>query len=1025
MKADHANLEWLGDPEVFSVNRLDARSDHRYYPDQESALRGVEMIWRQSLNGDWKFKFSKDKESRPVDFYQPDFDSSRWETIPVPGHVQFYGYDQINYANKQYQWDGVDAILPPELPTYNPAFSYLKTFTVDEALKGMRKELVFNGVETAFYVWLNGVFVGYDEDSFTPTRFDVTDLINEEGENVLAVEVWKASTASWIHDQDMFRFNGIFRDVDLFGIPALHVDDLEIRTELSDEFTQARVDFTLKLNNEKPHTVNVQILDAEGKEAAASTIHEQAQSKDTFSLSLDNIHLWSAEDPYLYQVVLSLYNENNELIEVIPYKLGLRDFRMVDGVMMLNGKRIVFRGINRHEFRHDSGHVLDEETMVWDIKFMKSHNLNAVRTSHYPNQTRWYELCDEYGLYVIDEGNLEAHGLWEIVNKIPYEKMVPGDNPKWTATLVDRVTSMAERDKNHPSILIWSPGNESWTGTNLNAMTKYLMDRKDGRLVQYEGCYWNPDKQWEVETEIETRMYPPAAVIEEYLQSNPKKPYINLEYAHGMGNSLGGLCKYIELEEKYDQYQGGFIWDYADQAVEHIDQCGKKALGYGGDFRDRHADYNFSGNGVLFADRTLSPKVQEMKYQYQDVKLYPNEEGVKIFNKALFTNTNAYDLKYVLSKEGEVLEEGILCADVQPGQTKQIDFDWNLDAYRKEGKLDGELVQTVSLLLKEDRKYAPKGHETAFGQNVLGLYENPAKAEGAIKMVAGDKDTGFYGDGFEMKFEEGLGMVSLRVDGHEYLAASGKPSFFRAPTDNEAGYKHDYTSAPWAAATMFEKVDSMKAYLSEDKKTGYVEYVYNLPGLASYANPAQAKVTYTISAPGIVKVDANWKGMEGLPEMPMFGMDFRFYNDLDHFSYYGKGPDENYIDRKDGAKMGVHSTTVKKNMTPYLLPQECGNRTDIRWIDLLDKDENGLRFTMTDAPLQASILPYDPFMITSALHQEELPDSYYTFASIRGFNMGVGGDDSWGLPVLPEYCVPSNVDRRFSFTITPIRAAKA
>lgn len=1002
MKSAKPELSWLGDPTVYSVNKLEPVSDHGYYPTVEAALAREETVWKQSLNGDWKFRFSENADVRPADFYQPDYDAADWVTVQVPGHVQFYGYDQINYANRQYQWDGIDDILPPELPSYNPAFSYLKTFTLDPALKDHTLELIFNGVETAFYVWLNGQFVGYSEDSFTPARFDVTDLVRQDGVNTLAVEVWKASTASWIQDQDMFRFNGIFRDVDLMAWPDVHVRDLKTEQKLYDDYTQADVRLLMTMSNDRAHSFRISVLDKEQKQLAQ---YETADNDFTFSMH--DIHTWSAEDPYLYTIVIEVLDEQGNLCEAIAQRIGLREFKLEDGIMKINGKRIVFRGINRHEFDAHTGHVIDKDTMDWDVKFMKQNNLNAVRTSHYPNQTYWYDLADEYGLYVVDEANLEAHGMWEKVANIPYEKMVPGDNPDWTGNLVDRVQNMAERDKNHPSILIWSPGNESWTGTNLNAMTKYLMDRSDGRIVQYEGCYWNPDKQWEVETQIETRMYPAAKVVEEYLKSSPEKPFVNLEYAHGMGNSLGGLQKYIELEEAWPQYQGGFIWDYADQAVFYKDQYGKEVLGYGGDFRDRQTEYNFSGNGMLFADRSLSPKVQEMKYQYQDMKLTPTDEGFILTNKALFTPSSAYDIVAITEKEGQVLSEEVVETNVAPQCSGFIPYAWkNAD--------EGETVQIVEARLKEDTNYAPRGHVHAMGWRTVGTYEEVPQESGKLKMVKGDKETGVFTDNFEVKFQPTLGMTSLRYDGHEYIARPGRPDFFRAPTDNEMGYRHEYTVAPWAGATDYSVIDSMKATLSEDGTEAKIEYIYKLP----IGDNVTVPVTYTIRKPGIITVDVDWKAQKGLPELPRFGHNFRLYNDTDRFVWYGQGPDENYVDRNEGARVGVYESTVQDNMTPYLLPQEAGNRTGVRWLDVVDEQGKGLRFEMKGQPLQASVLPYSSRMLADALHQEELPDPYYTFVTIMSENMGVGGDDSWGLPVLPEYCIPSDQDLHLTFTIS-------
>lgn len=1005
MKADHADLAWLEDPEVYAVNRLDTRSDHRYCTDVSQALAFKQMDLKQSLNGQWKFDYHENPQERNEKFYQPGQDLSGWKDVSVPGHWQFYGYDQHHYANHQYVWDGKDDILPPEIPAENPVGSYVRYFELNPDLRGKQLELVFNGVDQAFYVWLNGKFVGYAEDSFAPARFDVSESIHQEGENILAVEVYKFSSATWIQDQDKFRLNGIFRDVDLYAIPEVHVQDLNLKTTLSDEYTKARIDVQLRMENPYPHSFIYKLLDKENNELAKVETRE-----DQVRFDLEEPNLWSAENPYLYTLLIEVYDGAGNLSEVVPYKVGIREFKLEDGIMKLNGQRIVFRGVNRHEFSGKSGHVIPEEMMEWDAKFMKANNINAVRTSHYPNQTRWYELCDEYGIYMVDEANVESHGMWDKLNNgLDYAKMVPGDHPGYTEALLDRVKSMYERDKNHAGILIWSPGNESWTGTNINKMCDYLRE-DDSRIVQYEGCYWNPDKSWEVETDVESRMYPPAAVIEEYLKSNPKKPYINIEYSHAMGNSLGGLDKYIQLEEKYDQYQGGFIWDYCDQAIEYTDRYGNQVWGYGGDFKDRYPEYNFSGDGILFADRTPSPKVQELKYQYQDLKLEPTDDGVVITNKALFTDTSRYLFKYTLSQNGNAVHEGIFETPVPPQSSHEIALDWKEDQIHPE---DGEIVKTVCALLKEDEKWAPAGYEVAFGQDVRGMFNAPESPKQALEIVEGDKDIGIYYEDFQCRFTIPEGMTSLKFGKKELLARAPKPILTRPSNDNQRGYGHHIKTAPWFAASQFPAVKLEKTEISENRDEFKAYYSYTLP-----MDPqTKVDVIYTVRAPGIVHIDYVYHGKPGLPELPAVGLNFRLYGEFDQFEYYGRGPEENYSDRREGARLGIFEGDALSNMAPYLVPQESGNRTDVRWLAVTDQSGDGVKFVMSGKPFEAKVLPWDFATIEAAFHQEELPKPYYTFVDILAANMGVGGDDSWGLPVLPEYCIPSDEDIVFSFDI--------
>ena len=609
-------LEWLENPEIFAVNRMEAHSDHKFYRSVEE-LKNNNMILKQSLNGKWYFSYAENASLRVKDFYKENFDCKGFDMINVPAHIQLEGYDKCQYINTMYPWDGQEELRPPMISkSYNPVGSYIKYFEINDELKNKEIRLSFQGVETAFYLWINGEFVGYSEDTFTPSEFNITQYI-KDGKNKIAVEVYKRSSASWIEDQDFWRFSGIFRDVFIYAIPEIHINDIFIKTELSDDYNSAVLKSELKITSNTGY-VSAYLCDNKGNEVA-SVEEVKIEKEMEVSFNINNINLWSAENPYLYNLFIKVLDDNKELIEIIPQKVGFRKFELVNGIMKLNGKRIVFKGINRHEFNAEHGRSLTKEDMLWDIKFMKRHNINAVRTSHYPNQSLWYDLCDEYGIYLIDEANLESHGSWQKLGKCEPSWNVPGSIPEWEGCVVDRAKSMLERDKNHPSILIWSCGNESYAGENILSMTKFFKERDNSRIVHYEGVFWNRD--FNEISDIESRMYAKAADIEEYLNTNPEKPYISCEYMHAMGNSCGGMMKYTELEDKYEMYQGGFIWDYIDQALYRINDNGEKVLAYGGDFTDRATDYNFCGNGIVFADRTISPKAQEVKFLYQNIKI--------------------------------------------------------------------------------------------------------------------------------------------------------------------------------------------------------------------------------------------------------------------------------------------------------------------------------------------------------------------------------------------------------------------
>ncbi|MBS5951682.1 MAG: beta-galactosidase, partial [Clostridium sp.] len=659
-----ASIEWLDNPEVFKVNRIDAHSDHLYYENKEDIKFGYDMPLRQSLNGKWKFSYAVNQNTRIKDFYKEEYDCSSFDYIEVPGHIQLQGYDKCQYINTMYPWDGHDELRPPHISkNYNPVGSYVKYFAIKEELKNKKTFISFQGVETAFYVWLNGEFVGYSEDSFTPSEFDITEYLKEE-ENKLAVEVYKRSSASWLEDQDFWRFSGIFRDVYLYSVPECHVDNMFAKAVLDDSYTKGILNLDLNIKFNKECFVNIYLEDKE-ENSICSLDKVKAEESLSKEIILDKVNPWSAELPYLYNLYIELVDSNNNLLEIVKQKVGFKRFELKNNIMHLNGKRIVFKGVNRHEFNCQKGRVITKEDMLWDIKFMKQNNINAVRTSHYPNNSMWYDLCDEYGIYLIDEANLESHGSWQKMGDCEPSWNVPGSIPEWKEAVLDRAESMFERDKNHPSILIWSCGNESYAGTNILEMTKYFHNKDDSRLVHYEGVFWNRD--FDEICDMESRMYAKPADIEEYLNNNPKKPYISCEYMHAMGNSCGGLNLYTELEDKYDMYQGGFIWDYIDQAIEITDGNGVKKLVYGGDFDDRATDYCFCTDGIIYADRTISPKVQEVKHLFSNVKLTPDNKGFNIRNTNLFTGTSEYEFVFYIKHEGNRIFEKTILESVEAG----------------------------------------------------------------------------------------------------------------------------------------------------------------------------------------------------------------------------------------------------------------------------------------------------------------------------------------------------------------------
>lgn len=1001
MTAKEAKLSWLEDPEFFAVNRIPAHSDHTYF-EKETEERPL----RQCLNGSWLFSYAKNPSMRVERFYEDSYDCSGFDTIQVPGHLETQGYGRNQYINTMYPWDGEEFLRPPMVSKRNnPVGSYVKYFTLEEQMKGKRTFISFQGVETAFYVWLNGTFIGYSEDSFTPAEFELTETLRE-GENKLAVEVYKRSSASWLEDQDFFRFSGIFRDVFLYSIPRVHVRDIFVKAGLTDSYQEGTLEIRAELIGDIDDvTIEASLRDGDEKEIW----NGNAEGKEEVFFKASGLAVlpWSAEEPRLYRLYLYVKNEEGQILEFIPQKVGFRRFEMKDRIMCLNGKRILFKGVNRHEFDPVRGRAITREDMLWDIRFMKQHNINAVRTSHYPNQTLWYELCDEYGIYLIDETNLESHGSWQKLGEVEPSWNVPGDRPEWKAAVLDRASSMFERDKNHPSVLIWSCGNESYAGTDIEAMSEYFHEKDDSRLVHYEGVFWN--RKYDHISDMESRMYAKPAEIEEYLENDPKKPYISCEYMHSMGNSTGGMKLYTDLEKKYPLYQGGFIWDYIDQSLYRVNELGERVLTYGGDHDERATDYEFCGNGIVYADRKASPKAQEVKALYADIKLEPDEKGVKIINDSLFVSTGRYVLAYRLLKEDRCLYEAETETDVAPESEAYV----NLTYPELPGT--GEFIYEVSLRLKDDTLWAKAGHEISFGQYVKKTADKAEEKTCPLEIIRGDVNIGVRGRGFTAMFSKAEGgIASLCYDGVEYITRTPKLTFWRALTDNDRGAKTGFDAAQWMTAGLFYKLTDVD--VQEQKDQVCVTFEYLLPTVPQ----TKAYVSYRVTGDGKIHVHALYKGTDGLPEMPAFGMDMKLKARYDRVRYYGRGPEENYLDRREGARLGVYSYQAADNLSAYLFPQECGNRMDVRWVEVTDADGQGLCFETEGVPFENSVLPCSAYELEAATHREELPKAHYSWVRILESQMGVGGDDSWGAPVHEEYRLSSDIDRNIKFTIQKV-----
>ena len=1107
------NLDMIDDPSVFKVNVLPARSDTRICGADGQPLS-------VSLNGMWKFHYASNPASMIAGFEKPEMDVRGWKEIPVPSNIQMQGYDVPAYVNTQYPWDGREELSPGAAPRiFNPTAQYVTFFELPKAWKGQEVRICFHGVESGFALWLNGSFAGYSEDSFTPSEFDLTPFL-QEGVNRLAVLDFKFTGGSWFEDQDMFRLSGIFRDVELYPVPAVHLEDVRIKADLDGSFSEGILDVEMKISGKtdtakvgwalyergvaRPDPVSG-IHFPEKKRIDGGEIRNLTAYSGKFgasSVSIVPIHVmagpvnsWSAEVPYLYELELSLRSEDGQVIETASEYAGFRHFEMKDGIMCLNGKRIVFNGVNRHEFSCDTGRSPRAEDVENDIRIMKRNNINAIRTCHYPNASYIYRLADLYGLYMIAETNMETHGSWCFPGCRQEEKL-PNDHKEYLPMLLDRVRSQFERDKNHPAILIWSLGNESYGGLVIFRMSELFRQLDNTRLVHYEGIMH--DRRYPDTSDMESQMYTSAADVERFLEEHPDKPFILCEYTHSMGNSNGGMHRYIELSERNPRYQGGFIWDFVDQAVRRKNRYGEEYLAYGGDCLERPTDYEFSGNGIIDATRRPYGKIQEIRYNYRTIRALVKKNEVTIVNKNLFIPTNVYDCQVKVEKEGRLVFLAPLKADVKPLSEKTIPLPCTFSE-------EGEYAVTVSFHLKEDTLWEKKGYEVAFGQSVItvgtplpkSLEEIPSalsrcsgpeswpqsfagqakapklsllpsgreKSESGIRSLTvteGKQNLGVRGEHFEVLFSALKGgIASYRFGGRELIDEIPRPNFWRAPVSNDAGNRMAARLGIWKLASDYQEFsDPQKGifdtspdengivYPKISRTEDYVEIIWKkfLPVLCpgkplSGEDPKTAEKTsstsslacatcltiYRVFADGTVRCILDYDPKYQLPPMPEFGWMFVVNADYSHVTYYGNGPEENYCDRKEGVRLGVYSASAKDMVERYLVPQETGNRTGVRWAKITDKSGHGVMVSAAGFPdckdpeaslpgtMEFSAIPYSPGQLENARHPYELPPVHKTYIRCALKQMGVAGDDSWGARPHPEYMIPN--DRRLVFAV--------
>ena len=996
------------DPEIFQQNRLPAHSDHRFYESRSAWERGT-SAFLYSLNGVWKFAYARNYALSVKDFWKEDADCRNWDEIHVPAHIQTEGYDAPQYTNTQYPWEGHDSPKPGEIPQYfNPNANYVKYFTLPGSMRGKKVFISFQGVESGMAVWLNGAYVGYAEDSFTPSEFELTPYL-KDGENKLAVQVFKWTAGSWCEDQDFFRFSGSFRDVYLYTVPEAHIRDLRVRTLLNEDLTKAEL--VLDIEGEGSGSCSVRLLDGETCTASGTA---DPGTCARIRIPVSRPKLWSAEIPALYDLEIEVKTPDGTTREYIREQVGFRRFEIKDGVMKLNGRRIVFKGVNRHEFCSAGGRVLPEAMIEQDLITMKRHNINAVRTSHYPNNSALYRLCDRYGLYVIDETNLETHGIWDSIlnGQLKPEDAVPGSRPEYTGMVLDRARSMFERDKNHACILIWSLGNESYGGDNFRKMADFFHSADPYRLVHYEGVTHDTDHMIEPADapDMVSTMYNPAEKIREYLKTHRDRPYISCEYAHAMGNSCGAVHKYTELAYEEPLYQGGFIWDYIDQSMDCADRYGEPYQGFGGDFGDRPSDLNFCVNGLVYADdRSPSPKMQEIRVLYQDIAVSFEGEEIIVENRSMFLNTDVYDAVFLLEREGRLLRKAVTTVSAGPQSRAAVRAPFPLPA---EG---GEYTLTLSFRLKEDTLWAERGYETAWGQRVFGVREEKPVSRESLTVIRGWHNLGVRGNDFEAVFSRIQGgLVSYRYGGREFLRSMPRPNFWRALTDNDRANLLPFRAGQWDTASRYlsakyadgRMLSDYEIRTEQDRVT--VTYLYHLPVVPELT----CRLVYTVYGDGEIVTELILPPSAEIGELPELSVLFTLDASLDRLTWYGRGPEETYPDRKH-AKLGVWSDTVRNSMARYVIPQECGNREDVRWAKIADARGRGLIFRC--GGLGFSALPCSPAELENAYHPTDLPRPHASYIRV-GRQMGIGGDDTWGAQTHPEYRIDNSKELRIAFS---------
>jgi len=978
----------------------------------------------KSLNGDWKFRWSEKPADRPVNFFKPRYDISDWATIPVPSNWQMHGYGRPIYLNMRYPF----SVNPPHIPhEYNPVGSYRTEFRIPPGWRKRQVFLHFDGIKSASYIWLNGQKVGYSQDSMLPAEFNITDYL-KRGNNTLAVEVYRWSDSSYLEDQDMWRLAGIYRNVYLFATPQVHIRDFAVRTDLDENYTDAKLMIRPRIanytsENLKGWTVEAQLYDARKKpvldepisRSVPSIIGERYPQRGNVPFGLlqakvKNPHKWSAETPYLYTLTLTLKDSDGEVVEIESCRVGFREVEIKDGQLFVNGKSIKLFGVNRHEHDPDHGRAIPVKRMIQDIKLLKTHNINAVRTSHYPDDPTWYDLCDEYGIYLIDEANLETHGVGGFFS----------NDPAWNTAFMERAIRMVERDKNHPSVIFWSLGNESGCGPNHSAMAAWIHYNDLTRPVHYEGAAARPHDPYYVD--MISRMYARIPeIIRLATDPDDHRPMVLCEYAHAMGNSVGNLKEYWDAIRSHKRLIGGFIWDWSDQGLRKKSPDGKEFWAYGGDYGDNPNDGNFCCNGLVQPDRKCNPSILEVKKVYQQIHAMPVDilaGKFRILNEYGFLNLDFTDVRWELAIDGHVVQKGGLPKlSIAPGAEGNVQIPF------KKPNLDpgSECWLKIIFTLASDTSWAERGYIVAWDQFKLPVDAPPAPVVEigsmpslTLKVQEGGRKIAVSGKDFEMAFGKKTGALeSFVFKGRQLITSPLVPNFWRVPIDNDNGNRMPRRQGAWRDAGPNRKVTRFE---TEQIKPQVVRITVN--ATIRVGNGSTCKTIYTVYGSGDLVVDMTFNPGSGrLPDLPRFGMQMAMPGQFDQLTWLGRGPHETYWDRKTGAAVGLYSGSVEENIHVYVRPQENGNKSDVRWMALTNRDGIGL-LAAGMPTIDVSAWPFTMQDLENAKHIHELPRRDLVTVNLDYKQMGVGGDDSWGARPHPEYTLPAKT-YRYSFRLTP------